>query len=386
MAVGARTKFKLCNSDALFAGGESVSEIVQSPYSLALVGASSLKGKEIKALIEERHIRPHRLSLLDASDLQGNLTEFDDEPVIIQPVDKESFEGMTLAIFAASPDFTRDHWQLAESAGCDIIDVSYHLEANSRAMLVAPQIGAVLKKENQPGICEAAGPGIFIPAHPVSIAIAAILRSLTPLGAVERSVVTVFEPVSEHGKAGVDELYNQTKNLLAFQKLPRTVFDAQVAFNLLTSFGAETRPTLQESARRISAHTAWILDGSAPLTSLRVLHAPIFYGYAFNCFVELKETPSIDAIEQALNCKPFSLWLDPDNHPSVVDAAGCDDILLGHVEKDSACNSGFWIWGVLDNCRLPAISAVEIAERLKHRAETEPSQGRGSQRQGGESL
>jgi aspartate-semialdehyde dehydrogenase len=363
-----------------------MSEIVQSPYSLALVGASSLKGKEIKSMIEERHIRPHRLSLLDASDLQGNLTEFDDEPAIIQSVDKESFEGMTLAIFAASPEFTRDHWQLAESAGCDIIDVSYYLENNPRAMLVAPQIGAVLRKENQPGIGQADSPGIYIPAHPVSIAIAAILRSLTALGGVERSVVTVFEPVSEHGKAGVDELYNQTKNLLAFQKVPRTVFGSQVTFNLLTSYGPETRPTLQESARRISAHTAWILDGSAPPTSLRVLHAPAFYGYAFNCFVELKDAPSIDAIEQALNCKPFSLWLDPDNPPSVVDAAGSDDILVGHVEKDSACPTGFWIWGVLDNCRLPAIGAVEIAERLKHREEKQPSEGRESQRPAGESL
>jgi aspartate-semialdehyde dehydrogenase len=363
-----------------------MSEIVQSPYNVALIGASSLKGKEIKALLGERHIRPHRLSLLDASELQGHLTEFDDEPTIIQPVDKESFEGMTLAIFASSPEFTRDHWQLAESAGCDIIDLSYHLENNSRAMIVAPQIGALLQNENQPGIGQAGEPGIFIPAHPVSIAIAAILRSLTPLAAVERSVATVFEPVSEHGKAGVDELHHQTVNLLAFQKLPRTVFDSQVTFNLLTSYGAETRPTLQESARRISAHIAWILNGSAPPISLRVLHAPIFYGYAFNCFVELKETPSIDAIEQAMNRKPFSLWLDPDNPPSVVDAAGSDDILVGHVEKDSACKSGYWIWGVLDNCRLSAITAVEIAERLKHREETEPSQERGSQRQGGESL
>jgi aspartate-semialdehyde dehydrogenase len=363
-----------------------MSEIVQSPYNVALIGASSLKGKEIKALLEERHIRPHRLTLLDASELQGHLTEFDDEPAIIQPVDQESFDGITLAIFASSPDFTRDHWQLAESAGCDIIDLSYHLETNSRAMLVASQIGAVLKKENQPGIGQADGPGIFIPAHPVSMAIAAILRSLRPLAPVERTVVTVFEPVSEHGKAGVDELHQQTVNLFAFQKLPRTVFDSQVTFNLLTSYGPETRPTLQETARRISAHTVWILDGSTPPTSLRVLHAPIFFGYAFNCFVELKDTPSIDAIEQALNGKPFSLWLDPDNPPSVVDAAGSDDILVGHVEKDSACKSGFWIWGVLDNCRLTAICAVEIAERLKHRAGRQPSQVLGSQQQGGESL
>jgi aspartate-semialdehyde dehydrogenase len=293
---------------------------------------------------------------------------------------------VTLAIFASSPEFTRDHWQLAENAGCDIIDLSYHLETNFRAIVVAPQIEALLKKENQPGIGQTAGPGIFIPAHPVSVAIATILRSLTLLAAVERSIVTVLEPVSEHGKAGVDELHQQTVNLFAFQKLPRAVFDSQVAFNLLTSYGPETRPTLQDTARRISAHIAWILAGSAPPVSLRVLHAPIFFGYAFNCFVELKEAPSIDAIEQALNCKPFSLWLDPDNPPSVVDAAGSDDILVGHVEKDPACKSGFWIWGVLDNCRLTGICAVEVAERLKHREETKPGQGRGSQQRSGESL
>ena len=363
-----------------------MSEIVHFPFSIAVIGASSLKGKEIKALFEERHIRPRRLSLLDAADLQGHLTEFDDEPTIIQPVDRESFEGITLAIFASSPEFTRDHWQLAESAECEIIDLSYHLESNSRATLVAPQIGAVMRKDNPSGIGQDARPGIFIPAHPVSMALAAILRALAPLCAVERSVATVFEPVSEHGRAGVDELHHQTVNLLAFQKLPRAVFDSQVAFNLLTRYGVEARPTLPEIASRISAHTAWILDGGAPTPSLRVLHAPIFYGQAFNCFVELKESPPIEAIEQALTGKPFSLWLDPDNQPSIVDAAGSDDVLLGHVEKDPQCKSGYWIWGVLDNCRLPAITALEIAERLKDRDRAIPSQERRSQRQGGDVI
>lgn len=360
-----------------------MSEIVKASYSLALVGASSLKGKEIKALLEERHIHPHRLSLLDASELQGNLTEFDDEPAIIHRVDRHSFEDMTLAIFATSPEFTRDHWQLAESAGCNIIDLSYHLEDHPRAMLVAPQIGAARRRDNQPRMSEATVPVIHIPAHPVSIAIAAILRSLAPMNPL-RLVVTVFEPVSEHGKSGVDELHHQTVNLLAFQKLPRAVFGSQVAFNLLTGFGPETRPTLQESARRVFTHAAWILDGAAPPLSLRVLHAPIFYGYAFNCFIELKDAPSVDAIEQALNGKPFSLWPDSDNPPNVLDAAGSDDILLGRVEKDSASSTGIWLWGVLDNCRFPAISAVEIAERLQHRGENLPGDGRGSQPHSGE--
>ena len=85
-------------------------------FNLALVGASTLKGKEVKTLLQERGFPVGRLSLLDVEEAHGQLTEFDEEPVIILPVTRDSFRDMTFAVFASSPSFTAGPMAATSSA------------------------------------------------------------------------------------------------------------------------------------------------------------------------------------------------------------------------------------------------------------------------------
>ncbi len=338
-------------------GGEPVCNV-------ALVGASSLKGKEIKAVFGERHSPLRRLVLLDAQEVGGQLTAFEDEPAIIETINKESFEDVAIAIFASSAKFTQEHWQMAESSGCDIVDPSYFLETHPAARLRAPAIESLWDDASETPPEQRSGSRIQVPAHPVSIAIAAVLGHISRLCTIQRSVVTVYEPVSEHGQAGVEELHQQTVKLFSFQQIPRGVFDSQVAFNMLSRYGEEARPTLQEVQQRILNQVGLLLGGRVGSPALRVFHAPVFYGQAFSCFVELSEPIPAESIEDALDRKPLSVSRDAEMQPDVVGIAGSDDITLGRVEKDLACEAGYWIWGVLDNLRLVAIAAADIAEQL----------------------
>ena len=327
-------------------------------FNLALVGASSLKGKEVKTLLQERGFPVGRLSLLDTEEAHGQLTEFDEEPAIILPVTRDSFRDMRFAVFASPPSFTEPHWQMAESAGCEIIDLSIFLDSHPGALVRAPLVESLCSGQgsrNRDGL-------LTISAHPVAMALAGILGCLSRSFEVVRCAATVLESVSERGKPGVEELSRQTINLLAFQEIPKDVFGAQVAFNFLSTFGSERDPVLQESQARIARHVRGLLGGRAPQPAIRLLQAPIFYGHAFSCFVELAEPASPESIEDALQQKPFNLSRDPDFQPDVVLVAGSNEILLGAVEPDASVPAGFWIWGTLDNVRLAALNAVQIAE------------------------
>ena len=48
---------------------------------VAIVGASSLRGKELKLVLEERNFPADEIILLDASVMAGTLTEAGGEPV-----------------------------------------------------------------------------------------------------------------------------------------------------------------------------------------------------------------------------------------------------------------------------------------------------------------
>jgi len=332
-------------------------------FNLALVGASSLKGKEVKTLLQERGFPVGRLSLLDVEEAHGQLTEFDEEPAIIQPIGRDSFRDMMFAVFASSPSFTEAHWQMAQAAGCEIIDLSISLDSHPGALLRAPLVESLCAGQRSSGQGSRNRDSLLaVSAHPVAMALAGMLGCLARSFEVVRCAATVLESVSERGKPGIEELSRQTINLLAFQEIPKDMFGAQVAFNFLSTFGPERPPDLQESQARIARHVRELLGGRAPQPAIRLLQAPIFYGHAFSCFVELAEPASPESIEDALQQKPFSLSRDPDFQPDVVLVAGSSEILLGAVEPDPAVPAGFWIWGTLDNVRLAALNAVQIAE------------------------
>ena len=106
-------------------------------------------------------------------------------------------------------------------------------------------------------------------------------------------MVHVFEPASERGQRGLDELQQQTVAVLAFQKLKTDVFDAQLAFNLLARYGEEALEPLEGIEQRVERHLASLLAGwpGVPMPSLRVIQAPVFHGHSFSVWVEFENNP-----------------------------------------------------------------------------------------------
>ena len=76
-----------------------------------------------------------------------------------------------------------------------------------------------------------------------------VLRQLNTSYPIVRAVVHIFEPASERGTAGIEELQQQTVNLLSFQPVPKKVFDTQLAYAMLAQFGAEAPVPLSEVDR-----------------------------------------------------------------------------------------------------------------------------------------
>ena len=127
-------------------------------------------------------------------------------------------------------------------------------------------------------------------AHPAAIALAMLLAKLVKVTPVRRSVVHIFEPASERGQRGMDELQQQTVALLAFQKLKTDVFDAQLGFNLLARYGEEALERLELIEQRVERHLASLLAAwpGIPMPSLRMIQAPVFHGHSFSVWAEFE--------------------------------------------------------------------------------------------------
>ena len=209
-------------------------------YRLAIVGAGTLKGKEVAEVLTDRNFPSSDIKLLDDNESLGQLEAVGDEVSFIQSVRVEQFDKVDFTFFACDQECTRQNWKKAQKAGSSIIDLSYALEDEPEAEVKAPwiqrQLGQMLTPELQPG------PAVI--AHPAAVVLALLLLRVQKAGAVKRVVATVFEPASEHGQKGMDELHEQTVNLLSFQQLPKKVFDTQVAFNMVARYGEQSVPAL----------------------------------------------------------------------------------------------------------------------------------------------
>jgi aspartate-semialdehyde dehydrogenase len=195
------------------------------------------------------------------------------------------------------------------------------------------------------------------------VALALLLLRTQKAGQVVRSVATVFEPASQHGQKGMDELHEQTVNLLSFQQLPKNVFDTQVAFNMVTRYGEHSAPALAAVERRVMRHYRQIAGKNAPQTSLLLVQAPIFHGHAFAVHVEMEEGVDIEQVSRALVGEHVNITRLPEDAPSNVNAAGQSDILVSIVPEVNFANA-FWLWAASDNLRIAAATAVECAETM----------------------
>jgi aspartate-semialdehyde dehydrogenase len=321
---------------------------------VALVGGDSLLAKELRELLEHGKPAPH-IELISAAAENAAMLGADDEEVLaLVPLTAESLTGSKVAFLAGSEASSRRALKLNPADGPVLIDLTGALEDQPHARLRAPAAEPT-RSLPEPGL-------IPVIAHPAAIACAMLLTSLAKIGPVRRSIIHVFEPASERGKKGLDELRQQTVGVLTFQKLKMDVFDAQLGFNLLARYGEEALEPLEGVEERILRHVASLLAlyPSIPMPSLRLIQAPVFHGHSFSIWVEFAEIPNLDSLTEKLATAGFDVRSD--DPPTNVSVAGMSGLSVGAIAADPNQPRACWIWMVSDNLRLVAENALAVAK------------------------
>jgi len=331
----------------------------RDPHRIVIAGASSLLGAELKSLLEESRFAGWDLRLVDEEVAAGTLTEAGGEPAVIQPVEKGSFDRAHLIFFTGSLEFTKANLSAAMHSGAKVVDLTgAALEAADDTPVVAwfPKLDSLRGK-----VSSMDGKLFGVPSSAAN-ATSALALTLAKLGLIRMSVVH-FHPVSEAGRAGIEELEAQAGKLLSFQPFGQPVFDTQVAFNMLDRFGAGSRQKLRSIVERIRSEVVACVNKKAALPSVQVLHAPVFYGATFSACAQVG-MPDGHKIAEVCREADFVIVPEGDAGPSNVSVAAENSIFLSQPENDPSESNTFWLWGAADNIRLPAWNAVKLAEKL----------------------
>jgi len=372
---------------------------------VAVVGGDTLLAKEIRDLLASAQPAP-RMKLISATAAEskaaaaragGHLDKDAEEEInALIPLSLESLEGSSVAFLAGSHassrralklvsaqaavggEFPRRGLHEVEKVGGEkagerageslrIVDLTGALEEHPAARLRAPLAEPVPGPGSLPGNSPAAS-AIQVIAHPAAIVLAKFLSTVARCSPIRSSQAHIFEPASERGRRGIEELQQQTVGVLSFQKLKTDVFDAQLAFNMLARYGEEAVEPLEGVEQRIERHLASLLAPwpGVAMPSLRLVQVPVFHGHSFSVWVEF-DAPSgtreftkelVDALEWA------GFDVRPGDPPTNAGAAGESGISAGAISADRNNPRAFWFWLVADNLRLAAENAVAVAQEL----------------------
>jgi aspartate-semialdehyde dehydrogenase len=328
---------------------------------IAIVGAASLRGKELNEALADSPFRSASVALLDEESEAGRLEASGDEATVIQRIEQDSFDHVDFAFFTGSPEITRKHWHEAVRAGASVIDLSYALEGESGVLVYAPWPAEPPAQEKGVTLTTRA----VVPAQAVSLALGLIMARLGEIGQVRSASTTVLEPASEYGRAAIDELHQQTVSLLNFQNLPKEVYDEQIAFNVVPSHGESK--TLGQTEARIRRHYALIRTERMADLAIQVVHVPVFHGVGLSLEIELNDPMTRDRLESALASEHIELIGEDLDPPNNLSSAGQGNLLVRVRPFDGIDQPAnrFWIWAAFDNLKLSSLNAIACAMELR---------------------
>jgi len=324
---------------------------------IVIAGASSLLGAELRSLLEESRFAGTEFRLVDEEMAVGTLTEAGGEPTVISPVEEGTFDRAAKIFFTGSAEFTLRNLGAARAAKARVIDLSGTAAGEESTVSWFPKLDALQGRKFPTD-----APVYAIPSAAGTVT-ASLALGLAKLGA-SRLEVICFQPVSEAGRAGIEELESQTGQLLSFQGMGQPVFDTQVAFNLLDRFGPGSKQQLSVVRERLRVETKACLGKKLAMPALQLIHAPVFYGTAFSACAELAAGTGVEQVVAACADAGFAIPADERAGPSNVSVAGEKVAHLAKPEEDPARPGAWWFWGAADNIRMPAANAVKLAEML----------------------
>ena len=331
-------------------------------YKIAIAGASTLVGRELKDALSESPLAAAGFVLLDEEEAEGKLDQVGDEITFVQAIAPDAFDRMDFTFFCGSEDLTRKHWRDALRAGSTVLDLSGALDQEAGVVVRAPLL------DSEAVTVDLFTPAV-VPAHPAALALALVMERMQQAAPVRSTFATLLQPASEFGRTALDELHQQTMSLLSFQGLPRNLYDAQAAYNLLAGLGEAAKVSLGTVEARVRRHYAALSAGRWPALALQVIHAPVFHGHAFSIAIELERPVEIAVLEEALGGGHLDLVLEETDSPSNLAATGQDDVLVRLRPELGARNSTsvtrLWLWAASDNLRLQAQNAVACAMDLR---------------------
>jgi aspartate-semialdehyde dehydrogenase len=331
-------------------------------YRVAVVGATGNVGREILNILAERQFPVDEVAAVASASSTGDAIDFGDsgEELRVKNLEHFDFAGWDIALFAAGSEVSKIHVPRAAQAGCTVID-------NSSLYRMDPDVPLIVPEVNSDAIAGYTRKNIIANPNCSTAQLVVALKPLHDAAKIKRVVVATYQSVSGAGKRGMDELFEQSRNIFVGDTNEPDFFTKQIAFNVIPHIDDFLDDGSTKEEWKMVVETKKILDPAIKVTATCV-RVPVFVGHSEAVNIEFENEISADEARNILREAPGVMVVDKrenGGYVTPVEAVGDYATYVSRIREDSTVENGLSLWVVSDNLRKgAALNAVQIAELL----------------------
>jgi aspartate-semialdehyde dehydrogenase len=330
-------------------------------YRVAVVGATGNVGREILSTVSERAFPVDKVTALASENSAGKVVSFgEDQELDVQDLATFDFKGTDIVLSSAGAKVSAEFAMRATKAGAIIID-------NTSQFRMDPDVPLVVPEVNGHAIADYGQRNIIANPNCSTIQMVVALKPLHDLAGLRRVVVSTYQSVSGAGRAGMDELFSQTRGVFVNDPLERNEFTKQIAFNAIPHIDAFMDDGSTKEEWKMIVETKKIL-GPKIKVSATCVRVPVFIGHAESVNMTFDRPVSAEEARAALSAAPGIVVVDhraDEGYVTPVECVGEDAVYVSRIRDDISEENALNMWVVSDNLRKgAALNAVQIAEAL----------------------
>ncbi|XVN41701.1 MAG: aspartate-semialdehyde dehydrogenase [Rickettsia endosymbiont of Argas persicus] len=329
-------------------------------YNIAVIGATGNVGRETLNILAERNFPINKIYAIASNNSIGKKVSFGEQNLQISSLNDLDFENIDIAFFSAGSDISKEFIPIAIAKNCIVIDKSsfFRLE---------PEIPLVVPEANLSTLKYYTYKNIISNPNCIAIPLAVVLKPLDNEIRIKRVVISTYQSVSGAGKAGMDELYDQTKSKYIFEEKAPNIFPKQIAFNIFPHNSDLNQDGYSSEESKIALELQKIIGDhlKVSVTSVRV---PVFVGHAISANIEFEDKIDAREVEEILEDADGIITISKTKdaaYTSPVEVVGEDAVYVSRIRNDRSKENTINLWITCDNLRKgAALNSVQIAEEL----------------------
>ena len=327
---------------------------------VAVVGATGLVGGEFLKILEQRDFPVDELTLYASDRSAGKKLPFKNDTLEVLETVDNCFNNVDIALFSAGAEVSKYFSPIAAKAGAIVIDNSSAFRMDNEVPLVIPEVNPEDILLNK---------GIIANPNCSTIQMVVALNPIHKITPIQRIVVSTYQAVSGTGSNAIEELRNQTYDLISGKKeINPSIYPHQIAFNAIPFVESFLDNDYTTEEWKMIEETRKIMHDDSMAICATCVRVPIYFGHGESVNIELQSPMNPEDARKILSNAPGVSILDnpsKDIYPLPINAEGQDDVFVGRIRKDESHPNGLVMWIVADNIRKgAALNTIQIAEKM----------------------